>query len=64
MGKTKILLILLVAPLILGSCVEVTGVELGDCTFYVDPDSDLCLTYEVILACSGKLTVNIVEDAS
>jgi hypothetical protein len=59
MGKIKIFLILLAAHSIFGSCVGITTVELGDCEFYVSPDSDLCLPYEVILACSGNLRVNI-----
>ena len=60
MGRIRFFLFLVACPILLGSCVEVTSVEVGDCTFYVAPDSDLCLSYEVILACSGNLRVNIV----
>tara|TARA_R110000796_G_scaffold23704_2_gene67803 strand:+ start:469 stop:750 length:282 start_codon:yes stop_codon:yes gene_type:complete len=45
---------------ILGACVDITAVEVGDCIFYVSPGTDLLLSYEIILACADKLVVNIV----
>jgi len=41
------------------SCTTVTSLEVGDCTFFVDPDDDLVLSYEVVLACAGLIVVNI-----
>jgi hypothetical protein len=42
------------------SCTTVTALDVGDCTFFVGPDDDLVLSYEVVLACAGLIVVNIV----
>jgi hypothetical protein len=41
------------------SCTTVTSLDVGDCTFFVGPDDDLVLSYEVVLACAGLIVVNI-----
>ncbi len=60
MGK-KIFFVVVAAHLaFLLSCTTVTSLEVGDCTFFVGPDEDLVLSYEVVMACAGLIVVNIV----
>jgi hypothetical protein len=60
MGK-KIFFVVVAAYLaFLLSCTTVTSLEIGYCTFFVGPDEDLVLSYEVVMACAGLIVVNIV----